>query len=414
MMPTVVAAKKSPPPELTDSSPNTEARCRVVVVERGADLAPFLSAWTALLQHAIEPNVFYEPWFLTSALRAFSDRAQSPMDLAVVLVLGEPAGPPSRTPKNELWGLFPLQRRPSGDDLPISHFRLFQHDYSYLPVPLVHRAYADMVVGAFFDWLLGQKRCPPVLAIDDFPIGGPFHALVIDEIARRKAHVFIRDRWNRALLAPPPSCNAETYEARALAGKHRKELRRQKRRLGELGEVTFDILGKDGDVETWLSEFMVLEASGWKGREGTALGSRIPDAIFFLEMARACHQAGRLEATALRLNGQPIVIQILLRSGDGAFAFKIGYDESYSRFSPGVLLEIDLIERVVNSKLAAWIDSAATRDHPMINRLWTERRTIERWVIGLDNVTGLLLTSMPMIQWAKNLWRRRRGLETKK
>jgi hypothetical protein len=421
-------AAPSPQGEFTDPSANTEARCRVVVLERPADLDAYLGAWTALAEKALEPNVFYEPWFLRPTLRAFAqpgvDLAASlaagvaaPSELCLVLVLGEPVGPPRRSPANELWGLFPLQRRAAGQGappVPVSHFRLFQHDYSYVPIPLVHRDHAKMVLAAFFDWMKTQRRCPPLLAIDDFPVGGPFHQLLVDEVARRdEAHVFVRDRWSRALLRP--SCDAETYETRAVAGKHRKELRRLLRRLGEMGKVEFTSLSPPGrgakedqaELEAWMDEFVNLEASGWKGREGTALGSRIPDATFFREMARGCHAAGRLSATALRLDGRALVMQILLRSGQGAFAFKIGYDESFARYSPGVLLELDLIARVANHRFAEWVDSAAARDHSMINRLWTERRSIEQWLVGMDSGTGWMLASAPLLRWARERLQKR-------
>ena len=41
-----------------------------------------------------------------------------------------------------------------------------------------------------------------------------------------------------------------------------------------------------------------------------------------------------------------IAMKCNLRAGDGAVAFKIAYDEAYARFSPGVLLEIEQIERL--------------------------------------------------------------------
>ena len=54
------------------------------------------------------------------------------------------------------------------------------------------------------------------------------------------------------------------------AGK-RKELRRQRRRLEDIAPVTADTVTDAADIEAALKDFMVLEASGWKGIAGTAM-----------------------------------------------------------------------------------------------------------------------------------------------
>ena len=60
----------------------------------------------------------------------------------------------------------------------------------------------------------------------------------------------------------------------------------------------------------------------------------------------------------------------------GAYSYKIAYDEDYARFSPGVLIELDNIARAFADDRIAWTDSCAMEGHPMIERLWTERRAI--------------------------------------
>ena len=56
------------------------------------------------------------------------------------------------------------------------------------------------------------------------------------------------------------------------AGK-RKELRRQRRRLEDVAPVTFTTTRGAPDIEAALKDFLVLEASGWKGLAGTAIVS---------------------------------------------------------------------------------------------------------------------------------------------
>jgi Acetyltransferase (GNAT) domain len=404
LMPAAVAP---PIPEPTDGEPRSggavrgkeepAAAIRVLVLERAADLVPHLPAWRALSLEAAEPNVFYEPCVLLPALSAFGGAA----DLALVLLFGDPPGPPRKNAPSQLWGFFPLVRLAASSEFPLPCFRLWHHEYSYVPVPLVHRAHGARVLAAFFDWLATQRRAPALLSINKLPVGGPFHQLLIDEMARRPMTSFVKSRETRALLAP--DCDAETYQARALAGKHRKEARRQRKRLSEMGRLEFVELTAGDDLEVWIAAFLEVEGGGWKGREGTSLGSKQPDTVFFREMATACREAGKLAITAIRLDGRPVAMQVMLLSGRGAFAFKLGYDEAFARFSPGVLLELDLVERVAAGWAAAWIDSCAARDHPMINRLWTERRGLESLLLSADGRMDFLLSLMPAAVWLKRM-----------
>src|SRR3546814_12960434 len=59
--------------------------------------------------------------------------------------------------------------------------------------------------------------------------------------------------------------------------------------------------------------------------------------------------------------------------------FKIAFDEALGRFSPGVLIEIANLQAVLGDPAIGWMDSCAAADHPMIDSLWGERRTITQY-----------------------------------
>jgi hypothetical protein len=71
------------------------------------------------------------------------------------------------------------------------------------------------------------------------------------------------------------------------------------------------------------------------------------------------------------------------RHDEGAFSFKIAFDEALGRFSPGVLIEIANLHAVQDDPTIGWMDSCAAADHPMIDSLWAERRTIVQYRIAL-------------------------------
>ena len=375
---------------------------RVVVLERVADLEAYLPSWLALVEQAVEPNVFFQPSVLLPSLRAFGSEA----DLAIVLVLGEPPETARKSDPPELLGLFPLERRPASATWPVSRLRMWTGDYSYVPVPLLHRARAAEVLGAFFDWLESQRRTAALLELERLPLGGAFHALLIDEIGRRKTQALVQMSYTRALF--DPDCPADTYLERVLPGKDRRELQRQRKRLADQGKAEIVAITPDQNASAWAEEFLALEASGWKGRQGTAFVNREQDARFFREMFGPTLAAGGLSSTALRLDGRAIAMQILLQSGREAYGYKTCYDEDFARFAPGLQLEIDLIEKVAGQAPGGgrlrWIDSAAVSNHPLFNRIYSERRPIENWLLTPDRTLGLALSLAPLARWLRRTY----------
>jgi CelD/BcsL family acetyltransferase involved in cellulose biosynthesis len=95
------------------------------------------------------------------------------------------------------------------------------------------------------------------------PCGGALAAAIDATVARRNGKSAFFARHSRALLAP--CAERETYLSRALDGKKRKELRRQRKRLAELGSVTFNE-GVAGSVGAALDDFFSLEGSGYINR----------------------------------------------------------------------------------------------------------------------------------------------------
>jgi hypothetical protein len=106
-----------------------------------------------------------------------------------------------------------------------------------------------------------------------------------------------------------------------------------------------------------------------------------------LEQAAA---RGKLERLAIRLDGRPLAMLATFLSPPGAFSFKTAFDESFARFSPGVLLQRDNLELLVRPGIE-WVDSCAAQDHPMIDHFWRERRTVARHSIAIGGPARRML-----------------------
>jgi CelD/BcsL family acetyltransferase involved in cellulose biosynthesis len=190
----------------------------------------------------------------------------------------------------------------------------------------------------------------------------------------------------------------------ALSSKKLKELRRQRHRLAEHGKVSFDVARSPQKVAAALEAFLKLEAGGWKGGRGTALAQVEGDAAFIRRATGALAENGQCEIVTLRAGETPVASGIVLRHQTRAFFFKIGVDERFAKYSPGVQLTIDLTRHLCADPLIASADSTASPDHPMINPIWRGRFAIGDVLIPLrqnDPVVAMIHTALMLRQSAR-------------
>ncbi|MHC2560690.1 hypothetical protein ACVIVD_002684 [Bradyrhizobium liaoningense] len=170
--------------------------------------------------------------------------------------------------------------------------------------------------------------------------------------------------------------DGETLLREALGAKKLKELRRQRHRLEEHGAVVFEVARRPDEIGPALETFLQLEAGGWKGKRGTALVQHARDATFIRRAVPALAETAQCEIVTLRAGTTAVAAGIVLRHQDRAFFFKLGIDEHFAKYSPGVQLTLELTRHLCADPAIASADSTASADHPMINPIWRGRFAI--------------------------------------
>jgi Acetyltransferase (GNAT) domain len=371
----------------------------VSVVRSAAELSQHLLAWEDLALNAIECNIFYEPWMFLSAW----ELTEKDKDIRCLLIYT--TGPSNEGSKPMLCGFFPLEQMRGYKGLPISYLQLWRNKYSSLCTPLIRAEHARDCLNAFFEWLGKAEESGPIFSMEYLSGDGLFNQLLTDYANDNDNLLSIEERTNRALLERANS--ADDYINTALSGKRRKEMRRQEKLLSQLGTLEYVALQPGDDVEAWLQQFLALEAKGWKGEEGSALGVQRETRELFLRQMREAASRDRLMMLALKLDGQPIAMKCNVMAGVGGFSLKITFDEKYASYSPGVHLELDNIHRLHANANWQWMDSCATSRHFMINRLWTGRRSLKRVVVATGKSYGnFIVAAMPLLRWAKRQFKK--------
>jgi len=317
--------------------------------------------WDDLAAHASVPNSFSERWFVEASVRNLE--------------------PPPGARMHSVWrgeemiGLMPIAAAGRYGRLHVRHMQNWRHHHCFLGTPLV-RAGAEE---DFWETLLGgldsDPSMPGFLHVTALVAGGPVLGAL--QSVRRAPVVH---RLTRAMLSSDLS-PGDYYRAHTRK-KKRQELERRLRRLADLGSVAHRRLGDGDDVEAWCAEFLALEASGWKGRAGSALGADPGTAAFFRDAVRGARDAGKLHFLRIDLDERPIAMLIAFLSPPGSLSFKIAFDETYAAFSPGVQIQVDNLQ-ILGRGDVEWMDSCSSGDCAMINSLWAERRDIVRVTVPL-------------------------------
>jgi CelD/BcsL family acetyltransferase involved in cellulose biosynthesis len=349
------------------------------IVEVRRDLAALrvlVPDWEELAAEAAEPNPFYEHWMMLPALDAYG----AGEDLRCVAVWEN----------GTLAALFPMQLVRTYRGLPLRTLRSWRHRNMLLCTPLIRAKSAAKCIAALL-----QGGLAPVVEFEWIPAGGPFYGALAEAASDGAMPWLVTDAYARALLV-------RDRDPRARFNSNMKNnLRRSEARLGAHGKLNPVRLTPSDDVMAWTEEFMRLEASGWKGRAGTALACREDDRRFVTEIFPGAFRRGRLMITGLDLDGRPLARHCMLMAGDGSFTFKIAYDETYANCSPGILAEVDNVRQFMESPGPRWIDSNTARESENYGRVWKERRTIQRITIGAGAAGRLAIAALPLARLAK-------------
>jgi hypothetical protein len=111
-------------------------------------------------------------------------------------------------------------------------------------------------------------------------------------------------------------------------------------------------------------------------------------------MSQGFSEQGRLMLLSLQSGTRVLAQSTALLAGPGLFGFKKAYDEAYARWSPGTLLDLDVLSWFHDMPQLGWLDTCSTTDVP----LFSDRRAIRTLLLPLSPAgtmaAGLLAASL--------------------
>jgi CelD/BcsL family acetyltransferase involved in cellulose biosynthesis len=346
------------------------------------------SQWRALAERANEPNGYYLPgWEL-----AVNACAHGRAGVSALSAWGDTV--PAQDGTARLIGLLPAISLWRAYSIPLPAL-VGADPYGTLRTPMLDRGVANDAAAQLLQ--AARKSGAHALILRDVTLDGAAMKAFTEVLRQGGMRPRVLQSHLRAAL--DATRDADQLLRDALGGKKLKELRRQRNRLAEHGPVRFDAARRPQEVASALEIFLNLEASGWKAKRGTALLQDDGDAGFVRRAAQALAESGQCEIVSLHAGATAVAAAIVLRHQDRAFYFKLGVDERFAKYSPGVQLTLDLTRHLCADPAIALADSTADPDHPMINPIWRGRLAIGDVLIPLrrrDPVVSLIDTALSL------------------
>jgi CelD/BcsL family acetyltransferase involved in cellulose biosynthesis len=305
----------------------------MVTIERfdSALAGDFLARWRQLVETGPHAQPFFQPEWFSAFARSFAAGADTRL---LSVSEGE-----------RLVGLLPFMRRnlffgrvPARAISSLSGIHSCRFD-------LITSA-ADRGDVALAAWnALVEDDSWDVFEALDVPERGSFLGIV--ECARNAG--FLVGSWptrRSPVLRIPKSGSDPFINCPQSFRSLRKRLKSKLNKLNQLGEVSFKL--EDSAYEESLARFLVLESSGWKGRNRSAIASNAQSAAFYSSLVESLKGRGQLRLYSLSLNAKPISMQLGLLMDGVYYSPKVAYDEAFSYFSPGHLLVQHIISDLAN------------------------------------------------------------------
>lgn len=137
---------------------------------------------------------------------------------------------------------------------------------------------------------------------------------------------------------------------KALSKNFRKSLRRARQRAGKLENVSYFTAVSLAELHEAFPEFLEVEASGWKGAQGSAILAHSSLRTFYSGLIDGFGPSRSCEINLMRVGEECVAGQFALITDESYYLLKIGYRETAADIAPGNVLLEHLLERLAAEK----------------------------------------------------------------
>jgi CelD/BcsL family acetyltransferase involved in cellulose biosynthesis len=165
-----------------------------------------------------------------------------------------------------------------------------------------------------------------------------------------------------------------------IGGKERREFKRRRKRLEEIGDVRLSLIKSKEDYHNYEIAMKNIAIKKWKGKANSKT-----DKLFRYraESYANCLDLNKALGFILLLNSQPIAYRLGFINNDEFISWKLVYDPDFSSLGLGKMISIMSIEQLINMNIKALNNGGG--DYEYKKSWFTNEKTSEIYRLFLKN-----------------------------
>ncbi|MFC1708724.1 GNAT family N-acetyltransferase [Candidatus Omnitrophota bacterium] len=286
--------------------------------------------WNSLLEKSGINNPYLTHEWLSSWWKAYKDN--NTLNIAVFKQQGQIIGAiPLVLSKETILGI------------PIKVIKFFSDHWSRMDFILAENK-AECVT-EFFNWFHSAKTAD-VLILSRIPEVSE-NAGIIEQVARNRKFNYKKTGLKNTVILLQGSW--EDY-LKQLTKKFRYEIRNKKRTLFGLVDVKYERITEIEDADTILPSLVEVGIKSWKYKDAKGIVVSNQGMQFYREIISEWGITRKLDISLLKQNNKPIAFAFRVKYKDTFYALETAYSQDYYNYSPGLVVNSILLEKLFEEK----------------------------------------------------------------
>jgi len=362
-----------------------ESGVRVQILHESDLNAQSLAAWDDLERHAISSTPYLSRAFVEAAIAARLSQHEP-----IYIVIEQ---------DNRWIGLGVFESVAATRAVPVPHLRSWRTNHTFLDGMLIRTGEEQLALNAFWDFMKNKHHSWYAvefrqLAQDDGT------SKLIENSAAEAGVEFVKGPSSLRASLEFSLDNSE--HTNGISKRRARSLRQSWNWLSKQGKVSFCVQRNRKKIKQSALRFLELEAMGWKSNAGTALASHETEKKFFIDLVDRFAQQGRVFFLELSIDETVIASVVHFVAGDVSYAFKLGWDPSFSRGCPGYQIKAQTLfhaQRLFPH--LKMIDSCACPGS-FIEHVWGTRREIAPQIFITSRLASIACSMLGGIKWIRD------------